>query len=362
MTLIAFSAVALLATGCATHDPPSLRLGIAYGDRLVRLSDEDLGAALDDAAEVGVRWVRTDLSWENIQPDGPDEFRWGLFDRVVTAAAERDLEVLPILVSTPRWARPAGCTDEQCRPADPEAFAGFAAAAASRYAPRGIHTWEVWNEPNLINAWKPTPDATTYTTVLRATSEALRRTDPTSYIILGGLSSTDTGGGNLSHTDFLADVSARDGHRLVDAVGYHPYTYPYLASAKTSWGTPWEQINRTRDSLRGVLSAHGTPDLPVWITEFGAPTNGPGTTSDGRPETIGTTTTHVTEERQASIAADAVRTAAATPHVGALFWYAARDLGTDTSSNENFYGLRRADGSPKPALGVLRRAVAELRN
>ncbi|MHB9861069.1 cellulase family glycosylhydrolase [Streptomyces sp. YIM S03343] len=357
LALITCEVMALLTTACTKAGPPQLRLGIAYGHRLVWMSDNDLGAALDDAVDVGARWVRADLSWQDIQPDTPARYRWDQFDRVVAAASKRSLTVLPVLAYTPKWARPTGCASEKCHPADPKAFATFAAAAAARYAPSGIHTWEIWNEPNLSLFWKPEPDAAAYTTLLRATRQALTREDPSAYVILGGLAATHTQGGNISQTDFLAAVSARGGNRLVDAIGYHPYTYPYLASTRTRWGTPWERIDGTPDSLEGVLSRYGTPGMPVWITEFGAPTDGPGTASDGRPKTIGPTTTHVTEQRQAAIAADAVRTALVTPHVDALFWYTDRDLGTDTSSRENFYGLRRADGSAKPALGALRNAI-----
>lgn len=353
--LITFGAITLLTTACTTGDSRPLRLGIAYGHRLVGMSDKELGAALDEAVGVGARWVRADLSWGDIQPDAPDEFRWNRFDRVVTAAKKRDLTLLPILGYTPPWARQTGCTSDKCRPADPKAFAAFAAAAAIRYAPSGIHTWEIWNEPNLRDFWKPQPDAAAYTTLLRATSQALRRQDPSAYVVLGGLASTHSQGGSISQTDFLAAVSVRGGNRLVDAVGYHPYTYPYLASDKTQWGTAWERIN----GLESVLAAHGTPGMPVWITEYGAPTNGPGAASDGRRKSIGATT-HVTERRQSEIAEDAVRTAAVTPHVEALFWYSDRDAGTDTSSRENFFGLRRADGSAKPALSTLRKAIAAL--
>ncbi|MFF9912681.1 cellulase family glycosylhydrolase [Streptomyces sp. NPDC013457] len=357
--MIAFTAVTLLSTGCASG-APDLRVGIAYGDRLVWMSDKDLDAALDDAVDVGARWVRADLLWSNVQPDGPDAYHWEAFDRVVAAVTERDLTLLPVLGFTPEWARPADCAEKQCRPADPAEFAAFAGAAAARYAPRGVHTWEVWNEPNLAQAWAPAPDEGTYTALLRATSRALRESDPEAYVILGGLAATTTKDGDISQTAFLQGVSARGGNHLVDAVGYHPYTYPFLASSVTEWGTPWERIDSARDSLRSVLVANGTPKLPVWITEFGAPTNGPGTASDGRPGTVGADTTHVPEARQAQIAADAVRTAAATPLVGALIWYAERDLGTDRRDSENFYGLRRADGSAKPALDALRDAIAHL--
>lgn len=360
MALIVFVTGALFATSCAPRESPSLRLGIAYGNRLIWMPDEDLAASLDDAVLVGANWVRADLSWESIQPQGPDNYRWHVFDRVVTAAAARGLTVLPVLAYTPPWARPAGCNSDKCAPADPEAFATFAEAAAVRYAPHGIHTWEIWNEPNIPDFWKPVPNSAAYTTLLRMTSQALRHADPSTYVILGGIVEADTGNGGILPTDFLAAVLARGGDRFVDAVGYHPYTYPYLASAKTSWGTAWETIGDTPDSLRGVLSAHGTPDMPLWITEFGAPTNGPGIASDGRAATIEPTATHVTEERQASIAADVVRTAARTPQVSALIWYAERDLRTDTLSKDNFFGLRRADGSEKPALGALRRAIDAL--
>ncbi|MFF9275498.1 cellulase family glycosylhydrolase [Streptomyces griseosporeus] len=352
---------ALTATHCARPQSPSaLQVGLAYGDRLVWMSDRQLAAALDDAASVGARWVRADLSWADIQPDSPHEYRWRLFDRVVRAASARGLHVLPVLAYTPSWARPVGCAGDKCPPADPQAFAAFARTAAQRYAPRGVHRWELWNEPNIPAFWQPAPDPVAYTGLLRATGRALRQADPSARVILGGLSAVPTAGGKISAPDYLAAVLAHGGGRAVDAVGYHPYTYPDLASAATTPGMAWAGIDRTRDSLHGLLARYGRPDTPVWITEFGAPTDGPGAASDGRPGTAEGATTHVTEERQGAIAADAVRTADRTPHVAALIWYTERDLGTDRSSPENFFGLRRADGSPKPALGALRRAIASL--
>ena len=62
-------------------------------------------------------------------------------------------------------------------------------------------------------------------------------------------------------------------------------------------------------------------------------------------------TTHVTEQRQAVIAADALQTVATEGNVGAFVWYSGQDLGDDLSSNLDFYGLRRRDGSEKPAYG-----------
>jgi hypothetical protein len=68
---------------------------------------------------------------------------------------------------------------------------------------------------------------------------------------------------------------------------------------------------------------------------------------------------HVTEIRQAQIAEDAVKTAAADDGIAALIWYTYRDSGSDPNDPESYYGLRRADGSKKPAYDALRQAIAD---
>ena len=61
------------------------------------------------------------------------------------------------------------------------------------------------------------------------------------------------------------------------------------------------------------------------------------------------------------MATDSVALAAASSIIGPLFWYSYQDLGTDPSNAENFYGLRRFDGSAKPAYGALQTAIAVAR-
>ena len=44
--------------------------GLAFGDDLPGMSAADLAAALDDAQVLG-DWVRLDVSWSDVQHDGP---------------------------------------------------------------------------------------------------------------------------------------------------------------------------------------------------------------------------------------------------------------------------------------------------
>ena len=335
-----------------------LGIGIAYGDTLPFLSDKALGSALDDAVAVGAKWVRADLSWEDVQPDSPSLYQWDRFDRVVKAARSRGLQVLAVVAYTPPWARSAACgTSQSCAPADPAAFAAFAAKAAARYTPLGVRTWEIWNEPN-INFWRPAPDPIAYTRLLRLTTTAIRQVDPKATLLMGGLAAVSTNAKKhyVSQSTFLAEVSKLGANRMVDAISYHPYTYPYLPSAKTNFGTAYEKVSATTGNLVAILQKYGTPNLPVWITETGAPTNGPGAASDG--VTIPPDTTHVTEGFQAAIAADTIPASAANPHIAAVFWFTDQDSGSDKQLRSKFFGLRRLDGTAKPAFAAFKNAVA----
>lgn len=333
--------------------------GISYGERLTGMSRADLDATLDDAQDLGTTWIRVQLSWDTVQPASPKKFDWTEFDPVVAAAAHHGLKLLVLLTFTPQWARGKSCRQRECGPAVPAQFGAFAKAAAARYAPRGVHTWEIWNEPNKRGSWKPKPDASRYVKVLSAASKGIRSVDSKSRIVSGGLAPSASRDDDLSQLDFLEKFCALGGTHLVDAVGYHPYSYPVLPSTVVAWNA-WSQISQTSRSVVSILSAHGAKNLPIWLTEYGAPTDGPGARATRSEPMIGDSPDHVSEEYQAEMATDAVRSAATSPQIDALFWYTDRDLGTDENDVEDHFGLRRIDGSEKPAYSALRVAIRQL--
>ncbi len=345
------------AASTTTSAGKTTRIGIAYGDTLTWMSDADLGSALDDAVQVHAHWVRADLSWADIQPSSPQDYLWERFDRVVTAARSRGLDVLPVIGYTPAWARDPGCDTFVCPPHDSGDFARFASAAAKRYSAMGVHAWEIWNEENIPIFWT-NPDPQRYASLLRATTSAIRKQDSGATVLLGGMAATDTADGWIDPRSFLDDVCTDGGCKGLTGVAYHPYTFPYLASDPVSLTTSWNRIENTPVSLRSVLDAHGYTKVKIWATEYGAPTGGPGTVYDG---TVTATTDHVTEDRQAQIATDGVETAAASPNVVALFWYTDKD-DPNYTTNVRYFGLRRDDGSQKPAWQAFAQAAAAVPN
>jgi len=146
----------------------SNHIGIALGETLATLNEQELAVVLDDLVSLGVTWIRVDISWSSVQPDSADVYFWDDVDRIMHAANLRNIKVLPILTYTPRWARSGACVyTSKCAPDNPEMFGVFTRAVVKRYAPLGVHAWEIWNEPNLTLFWKPDADPEYYVRLLR---------------------------------------------------------------------------------------------------------------------------------------------------------------------------------------------------
>ena len=340
----------------AAAQPPGIPMGLDYGATLFKAGASAIADGLGDATAVGDSWIRVDLPWDGIQPaNSRTTYDWSRFDTLVAAADERGLEMLVTVVDPPVWARDPSCaSNEACEPASPQAYADFAALAAQRYAQYGVHYWEIWNEENLGSFATAASPEQSYTTLLQDTYIALHHADSKAVVILGGLGMTATVAGRhwISAYTFLSGVAKDGGLGYADAIGVHPYGWPYLPPASPVF----EQIDSARQSLETILNQYGRGSLPFWITETGAPTQGAGTAAaDASAATAAAT--HVTESWQAKIATATIATAAADPHIKALFWYSDVDL----PGSGLYFGLRTASGVDKPAFDALKTAIAAYR-
>jgi hypothetical protein len=209
-------------------------------------------------------------------------------------------------------------------PKDPDAFAAYAANLAGRYPQ--IQAWEVWNEPNTSFFWRPAVDAEAYTNLLKKTYRAVKVANPKSMVILGGLSPGNSNGvaDSVPAADFLSLIYQGGGGAFFDAVAYHAY----------GEGTLEDWLADALLGIRYVMDSNGDVAKPVWITEMGCYTHGPGS---------------VSEAWQAEYLSEARTFLARTPYVERLYWYTLRDANNSTDPEMN-YGLFRADGSPKLAV------------
>ncbi len=209
-------------------------------------------------------------------------------------------------------------------PKDPRAFATYAANLASRYPQ--IQAWEVWNEPNTSFFWRPAVGVEAYTNLLQKTYLAVKAVNPKAKVILGGLSpgNSSSVADSLAAAKFLSLIYKAGGGAFFDAVAYHAYG----TGALDDW------LADALLGIRYVMDSNGDTAKPIWITEMGCYTEGPGA---------------VTEAWQAEYLGEARAFLKNIPYIERVYWYTLRDASDSTDPEAN-YGLFRADGTPKPAV------------
>jgi hypothetical protein len=331
------------AAGTAANGPaggpssgPSPPVGMF--EDLQYLTGAALSSRLDQYVQAGVKLARFQLIWSSVQPTSPSTYDWTAIDAVVSGLNARGIGALPVIDTTPQWARLSKCKHmEVCAPADPNKYAAFAGAAAARYASQGVHSWEIWNEPNNPIFWQPKPNVSAYTALLKAAYTAIHQVDPTATVVSGGPAPAATHGGWVSPLDFVKGIYANGGQSFFDALGWHPYDYPAPPSSTSN--NAWYQMFGTTPSARSLMAAHGDSAKQIWATEFGAPT----CTRDP---------TCVSEATQAQIISQGYSMWASYSWAGPFVVYSYADLGTNQKNREDFFGLVRFDGTAKPSYAA----------
>jgi hypothetical protein len=329
--------VLMTAAGCLTAGSAERRTGFSPGADILWMSTSDQARELDAMVATGTTWLRLDLPWPSVQPSAR-EWNWAPFDRIISTARARHMQVLGVLSYVPAWGRrPAA---RGVAPFNTAAFAAFGDRVARRYSPLGLHHWEVWNEQNLAQSWGATPDAEAYTSALKRMSVALRAADPAAIVLSGGLAPATNDASEIAPITFATRMYNAGGGKAIDAVAVHPYSYPAMPAdpSTASWNT-FLGMSRIRD----LMVARGDGDKKIWVTEMGAPTgSAAGASSD---------------EMQARYVTSTFTAWRARPWTGPMFWYSIRDLSTDRQAREDNFGLLRRDFSQKPAYGAFVRAV-----
>jgi len=376
LLLAGLALLAPLLTHASAQAATRYEAGISTSASLLWMNDRNLDARLTDIQRLGATWIRVDFSWPSIQPKSPYVSYWEMYDRVVRAASIHHLKILAVLDYTPAWAQEPRCAvlvitkaaGKKCSPATTTMFATFARAAALRYKGTSIRAWELWNEPNISSYWKTTQadnhavhaDARSYAALANAAAYQIRHNYPDSLIITGGLGPMfqPVYPKGIRQSDFLAVVLPLLNPALFDGIGIHPYSWPALPTTAALWSAFYTvDHGPPAYNLRAVMARAGWGNKQLWGTEFGAPTKGVSTvvipTPTSRPD-------HVSEAIQAQIVAQGLRAWYQKGNVGPLFIHSDSDQWLPQIKNEGGFGLRRSDGTKKPAYDAFQKIVQAL--
>ncbi len=313
------------------------------------------------AAAAGARSISLDFAWSALEP-ARGQYDWATTDGVVALAKKYHLQLVPMLLYTPRWASIAPFAPlnyQHAPPTDYADYRDFVYEAVSRYKPYGsspltadgygITDWIIWNEPNVRSAGQPPEPGTfwvgsleEYISLLRAGYEGAHAADPGCNVLNGALADLFwiqdepyLPGALERFYDPNGDGDTADGARpFFDTLNLHTYQ---LGQPDAAW---------YRDRIEKVLEVmqrFGDAQKPVWITETGygslaAPVAG---------------SAFVDEKAQADAVPLVYRVVSDYPRVERVFWWSLREYyykpSPTNTEMEGHYGLLRADFSLKPA-------------
>ncbi|MGB8644792.1 MAG: cellulase family glycosylhydrolase [Anaerolineae bacterium] len=298
---------------------------------------QDVAHAADLMAAAGVQAVRVDFGWDQLNP-APQQYQWQDYEAMVQALRARKLDVMGVLDYSSWWGSAAQSSDDwrvrlYSPPLDPRDFARYAYAVVSHFK-NNVHVWQVWNQPNTSDFWKPLPDAARYVQLLQETYLAIKYADPQAVVVFGGLSGNGVEGDNASgwESNFIQSAYAAGARGYFDVMAIHPFILPNSGIA----------VVRNRiTATRATLTANGDGKLPIWLTEMGVPTDAP----------WWPTAPLQSEASQAAWLAQVyTRLWDQTP---TIFWYSLQDRAGEDDPDAHF-GLLHADYSSKPAYDQLK--------
>jgi Cellulase (glycosyl hydrolase family 5) len=381
MRAFAVVILVLLALPAAAHASPRQVMSFEAPREL--LDDSQRDATLDQIKAFGVNQVRQLVYWNNFAPRpnrrtkprgfnaaDPDDYParlWGPLDRLMAAAAARDIEVMLTLTGpVPRWAT-GNRKGHLNRPSE-ELFGDFATAVGRRYGEQ-VSMWSIWNEPNQPQFLMPqyrggrpvSPGL--YRGLYRAAQRGIRRTatNRDDRILLGETS--PRGNENVVHPlVFLRRMlclngryrKTRDCSRL-DADGYAHHAYTTRTGPR--FDPPNENdvtigvISRLVSALDRAARARALPrGLRIYLTEFGI---------QSHPDKV----SGVSLERQPAYYAISEHIAYVNPRVALFSQYLMHDDAPRRERGEYKYGgfesgLRRNNGRPKPSYRAFANPLA----
>jgi hypothetical protein len=256
--LLAFASVATAQTreprvSKAADSRPFVKTQTAIGDDYFdgRDSVARVRRHMNTARELGVKYLRFGFSWNGVEPEqGKYDFKF--WDMLVSEAQRAKIELIPYVAYTPKWAARSEHEYWQQPPRDPQLYAELLKTLAKRYRGR-IHSWEIWNEPDLKEYWQGTADE--FAELVRVAAPAIREGDPAAQVVLAGMS--------RGPSDFFRTlVEKHHVEKLANVIAMHAYP--------ESWGE--ERAETVFDELvpgmRTILDDAGSK-LPLVLNEMG---------------------------------------------------------------------------------------------
>lgn len=231
-----------------------------WGMDFITIGDDiSVAPLLQRIGESGVKWARVRANWSGVERTARGVFDWQQLDEIVDGMTRYGIRIFMQTGGTNRLYHefPKGYSYPPTRvPEALDGYCAYVAKLAERYGDRVTH-YEIYNEPNIRNFWRPEPDAREYGLLVQRAGEAVKSAKKDAKIIAGVLA-----GVGDPQTEFARQFMEYPGVLdQLDILCYHPYNpHPELSS---------ERVTAMRKALEALK-----PGLPTMQGECGCPSSG----------------------------------------------------------------------------------------
>lgn len=320
--------------------------------------------SLDMIAEAGFRWIRQEFAWEDLEIHREgwyvdlrnNEIRnaWAKYDRIVTLAEDRDIQIIARLSTPPNWSRATGnTTGAKAPPDDVTTYGDYVEAVVRRYQGR-VRFFQIWNEPNCCEEWGTTTiSPEQYVELLKVAYMRAKAVDPTVVILTAPLAPTidlktesTTPGVPPAFNDFLFlqrmyDAGAKD---YFDVLAVQDYG---LWSGPTDHRMRPRVINYSRpEYIRDLMIQNGDGNKAIWASEIGW---------NSTPDDIFAQYGRASEEVRGTYLVEAFeRQQHEWPWMGVTtVWFFKRSDDSEANQAQFYFQLVRPDFTPLPAWDAM---------
>ena len=281
-----------------THPPPvapqgalpNLDAGLMGIQLDPTLDQTDWNNALGDIQKLGVKWLKVQVAWKQLQPNNAQEISedFRRLEIYLETAFNQGLDILISIAKAPNWAR--SNQNEDGPPDNPQALVDFLNLFLREVGP-SIDAIEIWNEPNLLREWQGKPlNGRSYMEYFVPAYNAAKqyaesmKTDPNQprnfplFVIAAGTAPTGDSEGSRDDRAYLQEMYSAGLAQYTDVyVGIHPYGWgnsPDDTCCQPSQDRGWDDSRKfffmdSMNDYREIMVRNGHGDGKMWITEFG---------------------------------------------------------------------------------------------
>jgi polysaccharide biosynthesis protein PslG len=277
--------------------------------------------AFKELKSIGVRSVRTDVPWTQVEAVAGQYMVPSWVEQTVATAISN--QMVPVLILD--YGNPLHGGDKPKSAEALKAFAKYTTFVVSHFKGQVIH-FEMFNEWETHTGHTTPSSPEDYLAFVKVVYPAIKSANPDAVAMMSGISDLHT---KDVHSGWVAKFVELGGLSYVDAISLHPYNQPGDEQ------TPETSIELV-DAIYDVAHSHsqGKP-VSIYLTEMGY------SSYSGKQG--------VSLDAQADFLARFMLLAAARPFISGLWWYGLHDAGTDPNDREHHFGLFMPDFSTKPA-------------